>query len=247
MSARYPNSLDSIEKEKYLKPTRSPFGIPEPIALQRDYAIPAAPQNRISLDGVWEMVPSGDGLAADFSNAIPASVPGSVHCALIAAGKLTDEKGNPIDDPYFGKNDRFARAASVRDYTFRHSFRLSRGLSASRLRLVFGGVCEHCRVYLNGKELGEHRGMFGGPEYDVTGLVKEGENTLIVLLNGAPDRPRRPGEMPTFFGGGNPWLNLGWVDTATFNCTYGWHYADIPAGAWDLALRRACPASRGGA
>ena len=113
-------------------------------------------------------------------------------------------------------------------------------MASEKLLLTFEGVCEHCSVWLNGIYLGDHRGMFGGPEFDVTGIVRSGENTLILLLHGAPDRQRNPGEMPTFFGGGNPWLNLGWIDTATFNCTYGWHYADIPGlGIWrSVSLRK---------
>lgn len=233
MCIRYPNSLDFLERERYLKPHCSPFGIPESVTLDADVALPTPPDKRILLDGIWQMAISGDGPAADFSDAIPAEIPGSVHCALIAAGCLVDDEGHIIKDPYYAKYDKFARAASIRDYTFRHTFILSAEDATSRLRLSFGGVCEHCRVYLNGKELGEHRGMFGGPEYDISGIAREGENCLIVLLYGAPDRPRKPGEMPTFFGGGNPWLNLGWLDTATFNCTYGWHYADIPGlGIW---------------
>lgn len=229
----YPRSLDAIERERHLKPQRSPFGHAEPILLTEEKALPIVPCKSLSLDGVWDMVLSGDGLDADFTDAVPAEVPGSVHCALIEAGLLTDDDGNSISDPYYAKLDRYARAASIRDYTFRRCFVLSEEDIASPLRLSFGGICEHCRIYLNGIELGEHRGMFGGPEFDVTGIARAGENSLIVLLYGAPDRPRKPGEMPTFFGGGNPWLNLGWLDTATFNCTYGWHYADIPGlGIW---------------
>ncbi len=234
MHQRYPKSFDALEVEKYLKPGSQPFGTATPMALEADTTLPVAPCNVISLDGTWEMALSGDGLTADFSDAIPAEVPGSVHCALIAAGRLTDDEGNIIDDPYYAKYDQFARAASVKDYTFRRTFTLTAEDVASTLRLSFEGVCERCRVFLNGTELGTHIGMFGGPDFDVTGVAKEGENTLVVLLYGAPDRPRKPGELPTFFSGGNPWLNLGWLDTATFNCTYGWHYADIPGlGIWN--------------
>ena len=71
-------------------------------------------------------------------------------------------------------------------------------MASEKLLLTFEGVCEHCSVWLNGIYLGDHRGMFGRPEFDVTGIVRSGENTLILLLHGAPDRPRNPGEMPTF-------------------------------------------------
>ncbi len=227
-------SLDALEIEKYLKPEETPF--PEKtrlLRLETGSASVSETDKYISLDGIWEMEQSSFGKNCLFGDAIDAEVPGSVHTALIKAGRLLDENGTPVTDPYIGENDKYARAASVKDYSFRKKFTLSAEDAAGRLRLEFGGVCEHCMVWINGKRLGMHRGMFGGPVFDITGKVREGENELTVLLYGAPDRPRKEGEMPTFFGGGNPWLNLGWVDTATFNCTYGWHYADIPGlGIW---------------
>ena len=227
-------SLDRLEIENYLKPDSGPFA-EETRTLVLEPAGPSylETDKYISLDGIWEMEQSSLGKSCRFGNAIDAAVPGSVHTALIAAGKLLDDAGEPVTDPYAGENDKYARAASVKDYTFRKKFTLSKEDSQRKLRLEFGGVCEHCMVWINGRRLGMHRGMFGGPVFDITGKVTEGENEIIVLLYGAPDRARKPGEMPTFFGGGNPWLNLGWVDTATFNCTYGWHYADIPGlGIW---------------
>ncbi|MBR5768448.1 MAG: beta-mannosidase [Clostridia bacterium] len=227
-------SLDWKEINNYLKPESKPFSdVTRELTLEKTGAHVSETDKYISLDGVWEMEQSSLGKSCEFNDTIDAVVPGSVHTALIAAGRLLNDKGEPVTDPYEGENDKFARAASVKDYTFRKKFTLSKSDSESALRLEFGGVCEHCMVWINGKRLGMHRGMFGGPVFDITGKVREGENEIIVLLYGAPDRARKPGEMPTFFGGGNPWLNLGWIDTATFNCTYGWHYADIPGlGIW---------------
>lgn len=160
----------------------------------------------------------------EWTDAIPADVPGSVHTALIANGQL--------DDPYYALNDEQAREASFQDYWFRTTFNMAPE-NMGKVMLKFEGICESGTVYLNGKELGSHVGMFGGPDFDISDKVLEGENTLIVHLNQAPNRKRKPGEMPTFFGGGNPWLNLGWVDTVVFNNTFGWHYANIPPlGIW---------------
>ena len=219
-------SLDLLEKEKYLKPGHSPFSdCPRKLQTGISGKCFAPVEKSIPLDGIWEMEQSGEGTNCTFENAVPAEVPGSVHCALMNAGLLPD--------PYYAENDALARFASTRDYTFRKRFSLGAGDAASKLRLSFLGVCERCKVWLNGVLLGAHRGMFGGPDFDVTGIAKEGENVLTVLLYGAPDRPRKPGEMPNFGVEHKPWMNLGWVDTATFNCTYGWHYANIPGlGIW---------------
>lgn len=160
----------------------------------------------------------------EWTDAIPASVPGSVHTALMANGQL--------EDPYYALNDEQAREASFKDYWFKTKFNMTQE-NMRKVMLKFDGICESGTVYLNGKELGSHVGMFGGPDFNITDQVKKGENTLVVHLNQAPNRKRKPGEMPTFFGGGNPWLNLGWVDTVVFNNTFGWHYANIPPlGIW---------------
>ena len=169
-------------------------------------------------------------------DAMPAVVPGSVHTALLQNDALLDDQGNVVKDPYFAIEDKWAREASYKDYWFETTFNLSQeDIEAGNIRLNFHGVCESGTFYLNGQEIGTHVGMFGGPYLDISDVAVAGENQLIVHLNGAPNRKRTgPGELPTFFGGGNPWLNLGWIDTVVFNNVYGWHYADIPAlGIWE--------------
>ena len=222
------DSLDTLEIREYLKPGPSPMaGEPVEAALT-DTPFPTAdfvPRTR-ALSGVWRMtLPEGD--------VIPAKVPGSIHTALLENGRLLDDEGKPVEDPYFGLQDRFAREASFRPYSLETDFTLSAAELERPLWLRFHGVCETADFELNGIPLGSHTGMFGGPDFDISSVARVGENRLTVRLHPAPNRKRREGEMPTFFGGGNPWLNLGWLDTAIFNCTYGWHYADIPPlGIW---------------
>lgn len=174
------------------------------MTLDADVALPTPPTSEFSLTafGKWRFRETGP--AADFSDAIPAEIPGSVHCALIAAGCLVDDEGHIIKDPYYAKYDRFARAASIRDYTFRHTFILSAEDATSRLRLSFGGVCEHCRVYLNGKELGEHRGMFGGPEYDISGIAVKEKTVLLFSSTVLLTAPANPAKCPLFLAAGIP-------------------------------------------
>ena len=51
--------------------------------------------------------------------------------------------------------------------------------------LSFGGVANRCTVWLNGKKLGSHEGMFGGPDFAVKKYLKK-ENTLVVKLDPIP-------------------------------------------------------------
>ena len=50
------------------------------------------------------------------------------------------------------------------------------------MELYFHGVADRCDVYLNGKRISSHQGMFGGPKVDVTDSIKIGQNELAVVL-----------------------------------------------------------------
>ena len=62
-----------------------------------------------------------------------------------------------------------------------------------RTLLYFGAVNYDCRVWVNGKEAGHHIGGFTPFNFDVTELLKEGENTVIVKV----DNKRHAEDVPT--------------------------------------------------
>ncbi len=193
-------------------------------------AHPAGPL-RVSLDDGWQMAEGGaasERLNGAWTDAIPAVVPGSIQTALLQAGR--------IPDPYIGRNDEIARAESFKTWWLKQTF--ERPSADSGLRLVFGGICDSCAIWLNGEKLGEHIGMFAELAYDVTALLREGENTLIVRLDPAPQRIGS-GEPNDFFIG----MNVGWLNTAVINNIYGWHYINLPTlGIWRPVSLRASPA-----
>ena len=64
---------------------------------------------------------------------------------------------------------------------------------AGRALLYFGAVNYDCRVWVNGREAGHHIGGFTPFNFDVTDLLKEGENTVIVKV----DNKRHAEDVPT--------------------------------------------------
>jgi beta-mannosidase len=62
---------------------------------------------------------------------------------------------------------------------FGHRVPLGNGL----IPLRFGGVYYSARVWLNGVLLGEHEGYFAPFEFDVTGILADGENELLVEVH----------------------------------------------------------------
>jgi beta-glucuronidase len=64
---------------------------------------------------------------------------------------------------------------------------------SSLFLLYFGAVNYDCHVYVNGRHVGHHIGGFTPFNYDVTDLLKEGENVIIVKV----DNKRHAEDVPT--------------------------------------------------
>lgn len=190
----------------------------------------SSPAPCLSLNGTWQMAEGGEAkerLRSEWSDAIPAEVPGSVHAALVAAGKLPD--------PTFGRNQETAEKESYKTWWlktafvrpgFAHAPAKSTTLAGvtAPFRLSFGGICDRCTIWLNGKKLGSHKGMFAEIAFDVTELVRD-ENSVIVKLDPIPSGPAPEGSQSRG--------NRNWLTTVVFNNVYGWHYSKLPSlGIW---------------
>ena len=211
-------SLDEIEREQFA-PRFSPWDEEAaPVDLNDSPITHPQGLEALSLDGAWRLAEGGklaDRLRGQWLDAIPALVPGSVHSALLEAGF--------IPDPNFGLNQSIARQESFKTWWMRCDF--SRPAKLRGDTLMFEGVANRCTVWLNGKMLGSHEGMFGGPDFDIAGLLRE-DNTLILRLEPIPFDSWNP-------NGANPDNNGSWMRTVVFNNVYGWHYANLPSlGIW---------------
>jgi beta-glucuronidase len=72
----------------------------------------------------------------------------------------------------------------------------------TRVFVYFGAANYHAIVYLNGQKLGEHEGGFTPFNFEITGLVREKDNFLIVKVN----NKRRRDAVPTV---NTDWWNYG--------------------------------------
>ena len=73
-----------------------------------------------------------------------------------------------------------------------------------RTLLYFGAVNYDCHVWVNGQKAGHHVGGFTPFNYDVSDLLKEGENTIIVKV----DNKRHAEDVPTIIF---DWWNYGGI------------------------------------
>ena len=211
-------SLDEIDREQFT-PRFTPWDDePELIALGEPTIRHPEAMEVLSLNGQWQMAEGGklaDRLHGQWSDAIPAKVPGSVHTALVEA--------DVIPDPTIGLNQAIARQESFKTWWMRCDFQRPPNISGDML--MFEGVANSCTIWLNGKMLGSHEGMFGGPDFDIAGML-QADNTLVVRLEPIPFESWNP-------SGTNPENNGSWMRTVVFNNDYGWHYANLPSlGIW---------------
>lgn len=146
------------------------------------YVTPRAGAGHIDLNGKWELghtdgpVDSLDQLRGQ--EWIETALPGSVQMALYHAGKLPN--------PYVGMNSKLYDWVPGKVWYYRKEFSLGNVVAQNSVILCFDGVDYFSRVWLNGHLLGEHQGMLGGPEIDVSQWVREnGPNELIVEVKAA--------------------------------------------------------------
>ncbi len=160
-------------------------------------------------------------------------VPGDVHSALIAAGRIAD--------PYYNTQETDCAWVEKREWWYHTTFKGPRELdSDERLLLVFEGLDTFATLWLNGKELGNTANMFREHVFDVSAAVLPGlENTLTLCFR--PPLQVVEGKPVPGFGT----MNLGAEPSKTLmrkaQFGYGWDWGPrLPTiGIWrPVALKR---------
>jgi len=91
-----------------------------------------------------------------------------------------------------GEQHPFIRNASETDNPYwwmgwgwyRKHFSVSKDYSDRKVFIEFEGVQKYCKVWLNGKYLGDHKGGYGSFDFDISDIVKPGEdNVLAIAVN----------------------------------------------------------------
>ena len=102
---------------------------------------------------------------------LPAIVPGGVHEALLAAGR--------IPNPYFDRNERAVRWVEERDWWFRTQIPTASSWPGGRVLLVCQGLDTVADLWLDGQPLGHSENMFRPATFDLTGRLETGADLLI--------------------------------------------------------------------
>ncbi|MHB1454082.1 MAG: glycosyl hydrolase 2 galactose-binding domain-containing protein [Saccharofermentanales bacterium] len=221
-------SLEEVERVRF-EADSAPFSLKiETVDLSPVNIVHLPANEELLLDGEWQLAEEGtpqSRLSGEWEDSVKARVPGSVHTALFEAGL--------IPDPAVGVNQRIARKASYKSWWMKKTFLCPEDQRFEKL--VFNGICNKCTIWLNGQELGSHEGMFGGPSYDVSGILRS-VNTLVVFLEAIPYEPSDPNSTHSDID------NISWQKTVVFNNVYGWHYSNLPAlGIWRSVIAYQIP------
>lgn len=75
---------------------------------------------------------------------------------------------------------------------YRRTFELTEKELSGRVIIHFGAVDFSSYIYINGEEAGRHTGGFSSFEFDITGHVQKGENTVFVIAEDDARSPFQP-------------------------------------------------------
>ncbi len=104
-----------------------------------------------------------------------ATVPGTVHTDLLAAGL--------IGDPYYRLNEKELQWIDKSDWEYRTTLFIDKeSFSKNNLILRFEGLDTYADVWLNGNKILQADNMFRTWEADIKKIAHSGDNELLVLL-----------------------------------------------------------------
>jgi hypothetical protein len=206
---------------------RAPYSAAVAKPLPKGPELVAEGDNRWELAGGWRMVgaTATKASAADMAKGgfnakdwLVATVPGTALTTMI-------DRGVYPDSDYGLNNLVIPESLNKQDYWYRNEFRAPK-VSERRLTLTFEGINYAAEVWLNGQSLGNIKGAFIRGIFDVTDVLKAGQNNVLLVRVSPPPHPGIPHEQSVL---GGPGENGGAMvpDGPTFMATEGWDW--IPA------------------
>ncbi|HEY6926708.1 MAG TPA: sugar-binding domain-containing protein, partial [Steroidobacteraceae bacterium] len=121
------------------------------------------------------------------------------------------------------------------DYWYRSRFAAPADLQGRQLTLTFNGINYDAEVWLNGVRLGHTRGAFVRGIFDVSSIMKAGDENVLAVRVSPPPHPGIAHEQSVAAGPGQNGGNLA-IDGPTFSATEGWDWIpgirDRNTGIW---------------
>jgi beta-mannosidase len=178
----------------------------------------------LNLHDGWTVRPVAGPVPDEVADAGPilATVPGTVHTDLLAAGL--------IPDPYLDDNERLLAWIGLTDWRYETMFDWAPG-DDDRVQLVFEGLDTVAAVLLNGEVLASTANMHRTYRIDVHDLLREGTNLLSVTFDSAV----RFADQNSLELGARPHVNHHPFNAIRkMACNFGWDWGPdvVTAGIW---------------
>lgn len=172
-------------------------------------------RTEISLNGNWLFNPIEKGMADDASAPAKENIDDSSWHTMAVPSMWTPclawlhgeesfrRKDYPSESATKGIYDTFYNAefTRVNNLTFnwdktnagwyRHYIDLPADIKGKKLELHFDAVAQSCEVFVNGKSVGGHIGMFGEFVCDITDAAKVGKNVIALHVIRQPNRSQK--------------------------------------------------------
>ena len=126
-------------------------------------------ENRITLNGNWKLTESGK----DYI--VRATVPGTVHTDLLKAGQ--------IPDPFYRNNEDSLRYLEDKNWRYTRTFYWMEVQQYEIMQLVCEGLDTYAEIKINGQVIGRSNNMHKQWVYDLSGVLKNGENQIEIIFS----------------------------------------------------------------
>ena len=144
---------------------------------------------------------------------VAARVPGDISDDLFRAGV--------IGDPMYGMNHLDAKKYLSHDFLYSVRFDVPPDMrKAEELYLNFDGIDLYAEIELNGKPLGKAENMFLKYRYEVSALLKEKDNELVVKMFSTIEKMKTV-DCEGYFGV----FNVPRLFMRKAQCHFGWDWA----------------------
>ncbi|ROS71850.1 beta-mannosidase [Curtobacterium sp. PhB130] len=182
--------------------------------------------NKLALTGSWTLRPTGGPVPTTLPPEVPATVPGTIHTDLFAAGL--------IPDPYLDENERELSWIGESDFAYATRFSVPEG-QHDRIDLVAEGLDTIARIRVDGVVIGETRNQHRTHRFDLREALDQhpdGDHELTVdftsALRWARGAEERIGARP-FVGNALPYNAI-----RKMACNFGWDWGPVlvTAGIW---------------
>jgi beta-galactosidase/beta-glucuronidase len=76
----------------------------------------------------------------------------------------------------------YGNTRKLKHVWYRRHFEVPAAMRGQRVRIHFGAVDYHARVFINGRFAGEHSGCSAGFDFEITDLLADGRNEVVVQV-----------------------------------------------------------------